>query len=166
MTLAARQVLLDCEATLLELREDPKGSAWRRRWAAQLALLRTVMHVLKNVDGERSEALGRAINESWDRLKESKPYPPEFWQFIEEERNNLLKEYRTVVQQLVTVVPVPPSAQRRPGHATTAQYTFTIEAGPFQGQDARDVAGRAIEWLRTYLDAVDSRAQELDAGAA
>src|SRR5207245_1310981 len=59
-----------------------------------VALLRSVGHVLDSVDGETAPELRRAIDEEYTKLKDSKPAPSIFWEFIHEERNMVLKEYR------------------------------------------------------------------------
>jgi hypothetical protein len=105
MTATARLVLLDCEAALEDLRAGPTGLQWRTRWAAVVALLRSVGHVLQKVDAKSSRAMGQAIREAFADLKATAPEPRIFWTFIEEERNNILKEYRSSAKQNVTVRP-------------------------------------------------------------
>lgn len=172
MTTNAMIVLQDCEEALEELRAGPIGSLWRRRWAGQVALLRSVMHVLQKVDGAAGSAYRSAIAEAWVSLNRTKPDPYIFWSFIEAERNSIVKTYQTVAQQNVTIRVAwpdePPlgarTGVRRPGHATRAEYTYTMGDGPFKGRDPRDIAAEAIEWLRFYLAGVDARASELANG--
>src|SRR5918996_909674 len=103
MTATARLVLRDCEAALDDLRAGPTGLQWRTRWAAAVALLRSVGHVLQKVDVEASPAMAQAVTEAWTRMNASKPEPRIFWGFIEEERNNILKGYRSSAKQNVTI---------------------------------------------------------------
>ena len=51
MTAAARRVMDDCEAALDMLQDEEDERRWRVLWAGAMALLRTVGHVLRNVDG-------------------------------------------------------------------------------------------------------------------
>jgi len=91
MTTAARLVLGDCERILADIKEDMPSELWRPRWAGLVALLRAVGHVLDKVDGARSPEAKRAIQAAWKDLSDSKPEPRIFWEFVEAERNNVLK---------------------------------------------------------------------------
>jgi hypothetical protein len=103
MTAIAREVLRDCEAALEDLRAGPTGLQWRTRWAATVTLLRAVGHVLEKVDSKSSKAMATAIKEKYKELKASKSEPQIYWGFIEQERNNILKEYRFSAKQNVTI---------------------------------------------------------------
>jgi hypothetical protein len=163
MTTAARAVLLDCEAALDDLRTGATGLLWRTRWVAAVALLRTVGHVLDKVDGERNPELRAAITSAYAELKQTRPEPKIFWEFIEEERNNVLKIYQFGVQQNVTVRPGAPWTNLGTGESGSigggpTTYEHLVRGGPFAGQDPRDVVGQAIEWWREYLDDIDRHA--------
>ena len=166
MTTVARVVLADCEAALVELRADPQGLQWRVRWAAAVALLRAMLHVLKNIDSLGSPQMRAAIDIKWNELVNSTPSPAIFWSFIQRERNNLLKEYRTSAQQSVNIY-LPglelsvslggePPAPVRPTQVARCEYSFRMGPGPYEGRDPRDIVAEAIAWLRTYLDEVDA----------
>jgi len=89
MTRAARSVLEDCVAAKDALRYGIQGSEWRRAWVTAIVLLRGVGHVLDKIDGESDAQLRIAIDRKWDEAK-----PPIFTEFIDRERNNIVKEYR------------------------------------------------------------------------
>jgi hypothetical protein len=169
MTATARLVLLDCEAALEDLRAGPTGLVWRTRWAAAVALLRSVGHVLQKVDVKSSTAMGRAVREAFATLKATKPEPAIFWGFIEEERNSILKEYRTAARQNVTLRPGTTGINLRTGEefevapSLPTLYEHVMSDGPFAGRDPRDLVREAIDWWRTYLDGIDRRAAELGA---
>lgn len=55
--------------------------------------MRTVGHVLAKVDARVSPAHAEAVNGLWAKLKADRRSSAIFWDFIEEERNNLLKTY-------------------------------------------------------------------------
>src|SRR5450759_1169232 len=103
MTARARIVLSDARDALSDLADGVSGSEWRRRWVTAVVLLRAVGHVLDKVDAESSPAMCRAIAEAWRGLPASKPEPRIFWDFIDAERNNVLKEYVLAAGQGVTV---------------------------------------------------------------
>jgi len=103
MTARARIVLSDARDALSDLADGVSGSEWRRRWVTAVVLLRAVGHVVDKVDAESSPAMHRAIADAWRGLGASKPEPIIFWDFIDAERNNVLKEYLLSAGQGVTV---------------------------------------------------------------
>ena len=103
MTAAAREALQDCKIALEEFVDGVQGRQWWLRWITCVVLLRAVGHVLRNVDGRRDAKLRLAVDNWWSTLNQSKLSPPIFWSLIEEERNAILKEYRTRAGQGVTV---------------------------------------------------------------
>jgi hypothetical protein len=164
VTQYARLALEDCREALRELRGGPKGLVWRVRWAAAVALLRSVGHVLDNVDSKRSAAFSKVIKGKFADLKKTKPEPLIFWEFIERERNNLLKEYRTAARQNVTIRPGvarlflgagSPSPREPADEGLPPLYEHVMAEGSFNGQDPRDLVARAIEWWKKYLDEID-----------
>ena len=66
---------------------------WRLYWVAGVALLRTIGHVLAKVDAKSSAQHSQAIGRLWKQLQLDRKGSPIFWEFIEKERNNLLKTY-------------------------------------------------------------------------
>lgn len=161
MTNSARLVLADCEKAAAEIDSDIQGSSWRRWWITSVVLLRTVGHVLKKVDSTRSAAHKLAIDEAWRSLRRSKPEPAIFWGFIEDERNNILKEYKLSAGQGVIVRPGGVTVNRVTGEQHASEglptiYHYVINDGCFKGRDPRCVLREAIEWWRAHLDAIDS----------
>ncbi|HEY9209789.1 MAG TPA: hypothetical protein VIO56_00125 [Methylotenera sp.] len=122
-------------------------ACWRRRWVATTVLLRAVGHVLDNVDSQSSPKMKSAIDAAWVELKSQKPNPAIFWQFIDDERNNIVKEYVIGAGHNVTVFP---------GANQPADYEYVINTGPFKGHLQRDVVKEAIAWWEQHLDAIDS----------
>jgi hypothetical protein len=95
-TLAAWKPFRDCVDILFEFQNsdvDEEHTEWRLLWVAGIALLRTVGHVLARVDAKASDAHRRAIDSAWAAWKADKSEHSIFWDFVEEERNNLLKTY-------------------------------------------------------------------------
>ncbi|XOV83658.1 MAG: hypothetical protein ACFHXK_00780 [bacterium] len=161
MTATARRVLDECRGLLVELRSDPSGGDWRRLWILTVALLRTVGYALANVDAEADEELGVIINQHWVALRNTRPEPEIFWSFINEERNNILKEYRVNAGINVTVRPGTNSYDRVTGEVTEIAPSrptltdYVINEGPFAGQDHREVVEEAIQWWDSYLSAIE-----------
>jgi hypothetical protein len=130
---------------------------------AAVALSRTVGHVLDKVDGERSPQLRAAVDAAFEELKAASPEPQIFWEFIKQERDNLLKVYEFGVQQNVTVRPGAPWFNLATGESGSVgggptTYEHLVRGGPFAGQDPRDVVQQAIDWWKGYLADVDRRA--------
>ncbi len=152
MTAAARLVLDDCREALNELREDPTGSLWRRRYVACIALLRAVGHVLGKVDVKTSAKHKAAIDAWWQQQKNTEPMPEVFWSFIENERNLLLKEYGPVAGQNVTVFV---------GGGRDPEYSYVMKDGPFKGVDPRKLVADAIDWWEGKLNAIDQNVGQI-----
>jgi hypothetical protein len=136
MTTNARLVLADCQEAHAELVDRLQGSEWRRRWATVVVLMRTTLHVLDKVDGENDGVIRRVVDDAWEREK-----PVIFTDFIDSGRNLLLKEYVDVAGQNCMV---------HLGVGST--ITYSMQSGPYEGQDPRAVAQLAIDWLRQYLN--------------
>lgn len=92
MTERARLVLEDARAVATELLSGCSSphdeSTMRRQVILIMALLRTVGHVLKEVDTKTSTALCRAVEEKWKQ-----PRPLMFTEFIDGYRAAVLKRY-------------------------------------------------------------------------
>ena len=165
MTSKAREVLSDCTAALELLEADTDDTRWRVHWAAAVALIRAVGHVLAKVDGA-NETVRKVADEAFRRWKSDDPEHHIFRDFIERERNNLLKENGTDVHPLTnvalafqfTAIPVgsgEPVLVRDVAEIDENIYRPMID-GPWEGNDARDVLSLAIEWWLRELDAIDA----------
>ena len=97
----AREVLDWCRYGHQKMRDDPTGLDWVLVWAGTIALLRAVGHALEKEDAESDHRLKNVQDEWWGRLKATKPDPHIFWDFIERDRNLLLKEAELTVRRLL-----------------------------------------------------------------
>ena len=164
VTCKAREVLSDCREALALLEEEQDLRRWRIHWAAAITLIRAVGHVLDKVDG--LDAATRRASRVRYALWQSKNTEHEiFREFIDKERNNLLKEYQINIHPLEDVavlvkgVAVPDGG----GDSERLAQVFTLNEniyrplldGPWSGDDARDVLSEAIEWWETQLAAID-----------
>ncbi len=160
MTVAARGVLADCEAALGMLEDERDEQRWRVLWAGAVALLRAVGHVLRNVDG-RTAGSRESINAAYKTWTAKRPEHLVFREFIEKERNNILKEYRSNVlpSPEVPVVVVDSDAG-----SVTHETPFVLDENLFRpmtegfgsGEDARDVYRKAIRWWEAELSRLDA----------
>ncbi len=167
MTLKAREVLDDCRIGLSMLEDETDARRWRVHWAAAVALLRAVGHVLDKVDGE-DPIVGQAARAAFKQWKGTDPKHEIFRDFIERERNNLLKEYRSDVHPHAEVAlafefsAAPPNGGPRVTYTQVAEIDENIYRpfldGPWKGTDARDVLSDAIEWWDAELGSIETEA--------
>jgi hypothetical protein len=85
----------DCVGILFEFQNSDvdEYEDWRLYWVAGITLLRTIGHVLAKSDSTTSEKHKTEIESLWDIWKTDRDENCIFWEFIEKERNNLLKTY-------------------------------------------------------------------------
>lgn len=171
MTTQAREVLRDCERLLAAIGPDMPGELWRPRWAGLVALLRAVGHVLEKVDAARIVNAKQVVDAAWDELRQSKPEPKIFWQFIEAERNNVPKTYAFGVGVNITVRPgtgwlslATGESGGSPGGPTT--FEAFVRSGPFEGEDPLQLCREAIQFWNGYLDCIDRQIAERGTGPA
>jgi hypothetical protein len=95
--------------------------------------------------------MAKAIDSQWAELNHSKPEPLIFWEFIEKQRNNVLKQYELGVTRGITLQG--PRVNERPttiqidhatsrggqGYSPEAEHYSYITSGPFAGRDEKDV---------------------------
>ncbi len=178
-------VLDDCGLALSQLKQNPTGQDWRIKWVGMLALLRTVMEVLKNVDGNRKTAhpaLRKEISEFLKRLRATEPEPAIYWSLMASDTNTILHQYKfsalhthtrtspgsltnTIATTSTITRTVATDSTERPtksiGSAnvgTTLVNEYLMKTGPFKGRDQRDVVQEAIDWWYTEIDELETRA--------
>lgn len=162
-------VLEDCRWAIRQHANDLSGREFRGSWLSIVTLLRAVGHVLREVDRKTSMALAAAIDAKWDEWKRGKPKPEIFWQFIQSERNSVLKVYRFGVERGLTIPGpelkgAPTSIAIDYVHANAGgsdpDATFSRLVEPaFQGRHEREVALEAVAWWQETLDDIEKRAQ-------
>ncbi len=153
--LRARQVLNDAYRALELLEAEANPIDARIHYFAMVALLRAVGHVLEKVDGASNDALKVASARKYKEMKENPDDYEIFFHFIEAERNLILKEYRShaeLVVPLFVVTDLATGEDALYGDGDDTMFPmFIFEDGPFAGEDARDVAPRAIAFWDEYL---------------
>jgi hypothetical protein len=168
MTKAARRVLADCNYALDRHSEDLQGEAFRISWVSIIVLLRAVGHVLEKVDAKSNPRLAPVIASEWKKLKSTKPKPAIFWEFIEQERNSVIKLYEMRVDRgvrfvaprkgggkvIVKIDLAKSSGQTLVSSPTLQRFSF-IQSGTFAGRPEEEVAREAIGWWKKYLDNID-----------
>lgn len=170
MTRNAREVLTDCRLALEMLQDETESDRWRVHWAGAVALLRAVGHVLLNVDQPADRAIaetGRAAHRRW---KSDDPAHLIYRDFIEDERNSILKEYRSKVHPLGMVDVAVQLTLQNPetGEIKYVDQVMPLDENLFRpmtegygaGEDARDVYQEAIDWWERELSAIEAAASD------
>ncbi|MBD3671242.1 MAG: hypothetical protein HUJ29_10745 [Gammaproteobacteria bacterium] len=152
MTATARKILNDCRYAheLLELEENERK--FKLLWIACSSLLRAVGHALYKVDCRDNNILKTAVETWWNNIKEHKIDHAIFFEFVERERNNVLKEYEIGFFSGEVDVLVQGAGEQ----FTLAETAFCpMSYGAYEGEDCRDVANMAIEWWDIQLNEID-----------
>jgi hypothetical protein len=160
--LRPREVLDWCRHAHQKMGSDLTVPDWVLIWAGTIALLRAVGHVLDKEDAKSDARLKKAQSDWWTGLNNTKPDPSIFWQFIEEDRNLLLKKAKLTVEQSVTFT-LSLSGGTIPRHAPQPPpppiYTYQMTSDHhFAGQDPRDLVRNAIKWWEEQLDYIEQKA--------
>jgi hypothetical protein len=154
----ARLVLQDAMFIRDKLEHEVGVTEWRLYWILAVVLLRSVGHVLDRVDGAhdaRVKGASRTLHGDWKTL----PEHAIFRDFIEDERNNILKEYTFSMTE--GPVPVLAYLQSQDGFDTVRQFLIEeniyrpLCSGPYEGEDGRTVLDDAVEWWHVQLAEVD-----------
>lgn len=133
----SRRVLADCVLSLEKFISQPVSDEFRLTLVTCFALLRAVGHVAHN----EAEEIGISSKTSliWSQVKNDDL----FVHFINEFRNNVLKEYRSSVNWA--------SITSQDGH----RMEYLISEGFYNGHDVRDLMKESIKWWCNFLDRLE-----------
>lgn len=158
-SLAARIVLADCRVCLSRLEQEDDHTSFRINWVAMCAMLRAVGHVLNKVDGPAGSEARRALIADKYRIwtKSTDAVHAVFRDFIDNERNAVLKEYRFGYNEALIQVELHSveSGERVVAALPPGVYR-PYDAGHFNGVDTRDLALEAIEWWDRELKEIEA----------
>lgn len=125
---------------------------WKIQWAGICATLKSSIHLMK-IDAKRcfSPDLRDALTAQYNRLRVEKDNFPIFWNFIDRERHNILKEYEFSAYERWlnedgNVISAPSLISM-----VTAKRELRIRGGTNDGRPAIDVVREAAEWLEGYI---------------
>jgi hypothetical protein len=150
LMLKAYDVLHDCRVALELLESETRPDVFRVLWVAGVSLARAVGHVLHKVDAERDDATKRVVGIAYQSWQVNRSENAIFWDFIEEERNQVLKQYE--IGFLAGPVDVVVGAET----FTLDDHLFCpVTDGPYAGEDCRDLLAEAIEWWSTQLAQIE-----------
>ena len=150
--LKARQVLADCRKahSLLDCESDPQN--FRILFTAAVSLCRAVGHVLSKIDAAENPSIARQIEGLWKEVKTQREKHRIFHDFIERQRNLVLKEYEFLHVDSPQTVTIPS------GEAFVLDDLLfcPVSDGEYAGVDCRDLLAEAIEWWETMLNVIES----------
>lgn len=127
---------------------------WRRQWVLIITLLRMVGHVLAKVDGASGPRMRKAIDTAFAALKQAKP---PHWEFVEDERNCVLKQYGIGWSEHPLHLRVEAVHEgRKSDPVKLTVFVSKIDAGPFAGKQPLVVVEEVAEWWEKYLDGIDA----------
>lgn len=151
----ARKVLADCKHALDLLETETAPETFRVLWVAGVALARAVGHVLQKVDGERDAGVKKAVSAAYASWKTDRAGNAIFWDFIEEERNQVLKQYE--IGFFAGPVDVLATGEV---HILDENLFCPLTEGSFAGEDCRDVLEQAIGWWEKQLATIEASLQK------
>lgn len=144
----ARAVLDDCKSAWSLLNLETGEVEFRLLYISSLSLLRAVGHVLKKIESKTDDNHKKIIEQTYFEWKKRRQENQIFWEFIEKERNNILKEYEIGVFQGQIFLT---TETNNLAHDLDDQLYCPITYGAFEGQDCRDVIRDAILWWEKQL---------------
>ena len=156
----ARLVLQDVMFVRDKLEDETGRIEWRLYWVLAVVLLRAVGHVLEKVDGDENSEVRKVANELYRAWKDGDANSI-FRDFIEDERNNILKEYLFSMSE--GPIPIVAHLQRNDGFDTARQFLIEenlyrpMQGGQFEGEDGRTLLDEAIAWWHKQLDHIDDK---------
>jgi len=150
----ARRVLADCKHALDLLQGESQPASFRVLWVAGIALARAVGHVLRKVDGKQEDAVGAAIKSAYESWQTDRSGNAIFWNFIQEERNQVLKQYE--IGFFAGPVDVVAGGEI---HTLDDHLFCPMTDGSYAGEDCRDILEQAIQWWEQQLAAIEAAAQ-------
>ena len=134
----SRRVLADCELALEKFSLNPIASEFRLILVNCFALLRAIGHVAKSEAEEYGILYENKI--IWNQIKNDDL----FIHFIDEFRNNVLKEYKSAVSWA--------SVTSEENH----RMEYLINEGFYKNHDVRELIQESVKWWRNYLDQIES----------
>ena len=151
--LASYRVCADVRYAIATMSNDDLAfSSWKVQWAGICSLLKTAVHLMK-LDAKRcfSVELRGAMHAAWQDLGNRRSEHAIFWEFVNKERNNILKEYEFSAYE---------GFINEDGSIdwTTSILSMVdkdrglfIRGGPYGGRRALEVASEAADWLEHYI---------------
>ena len=146
------------------MEDETDEMSWHLLWVAAVVLLRSVGHVMEKVDVAGDASLHTPAQAAYRRWKNPEAAEHRiFRDFIEEERNLIIKEYaHRISRGPVTLVSgsAATESERQPPETFLARGNLfrPMLAGSYMGEDGRDVGDEAIAWWKRERGAIERAA--------
>jgi hypothetical protein len=167
--LRARQVLNDAMKASSSLEVEDDEQLRRVFWVASVVLARAALHVLDKVDAASDPTLREEVDRRWRELNDSKPVPGIFWNFLELERNLVLKQFEfapDLEDRFLMIEGGTGFLLLEDGSKLALESFLSIKTdGPFKGRDAREVLSEALDWVDGYISLFEKSAGDCKEGA-
>ena len=151
--LSAEVVLKDFESAMRLAYIEDKKDRFKLYWVAAISLARTIGHVLHKVDSEISNEHKKVISARYEAWKANREEHKIFWEFIENERNNLLKEYEFgFLAETHTLVVVDTGEE----FDLDWQQYCPMTCGAYQGEDCRIILEDVASWWLKEISLIKS----------
>lgn len=160
-TSRARQVLKDVEFIREKLENETSTIEWRLNWITAVVLVRAIGHVLSKVDGATTPSVRELANKLHKEWKAGEKDNEIFVNFIEEERNNILKEYELGVSEgpvpIVAIMQNSLTGEFFEQRALIDENIYRpMMGGHYEGEDGRTLLDESIIWWKIQLDKIDN----------
>lgn len=139
----ARELIGRGRLAIIMMEDEEDFERLRVLWTAALAIARSVGHVLDKVDSKASAEMEQKLTSLWPTWKQE----PTFREFIEPERNLLLKVGTGSASTSET------TGLTNGDHVWTLDYTlyWPLTDNEFAGEDCRDMLAVAFDWWEAKL---------------
>lgn len=154
--LYSHRALQDCKFAIDDLKNADRIvlSNWRTTWAGICSLLKASIHLMGTRDCRACfpTTLRDSLKAAWQELGRDKVAYPLFWQFINRERNNILKQYDfSAYAALIKEDGTYQSDYSLLGMLQTEKSALLIRGGQYHGQEAIPLASSAASWVEDYI---------------
>jgi hypothetical protein len=130
-------------------------SEWKVGWAGICSLLKSSLHLMRYKDAKSClpDVIRQNMIEKWNDVRLKKSDHPLFWEFIDRERNNILKQYQFSASE--AIVKADGSIVPRRGllymMGEDEKSTLMIKGGHYDGRQALEVAEEAARWVENTI---------------
>ncbi|BCG83091.1 hypothetical protein MesoLj113b_66330 [Mesorhizobium sp. 113-3-3] len=137
-------------------------SEWKVIWIGTCALLRTAIDLFQ-VDAKSclSPELRHEIAVEWKAIKDNKDDHSIFWEFLRQERDNIIHEYQWRAYETW----IKPDGTFRDGGLSLlalagddAKLVLLMRGGPFVGRNSLDLLQEGADWVEARIFAAIRRA--------
>ena len=163
---SAKSVLTDVKYLRNKLELEVDDTEWRLQWVACVVLLRVIGHVLYKVDAGRSSFLKTSAEHHFQKWKDEDQHVI-LREFIDKERNNILKEYTSNMSE--GPLPIIVQVERFGDDADSEMLGYLMQEntyrpmndGFYEGEDGRTLIDDAIVWWEKQLKDIEVHAETL-----